>query len=89
MIMLAFFENLKFKFRYGEDGMDIGRSTFLNPKLYPFLLENVSIMQKSILFSPKTISADLEDEKWHLAETEKHYKQITKFKRRRIEQLVL
>lgn len=30
------------QFLYGEDGMDISKSKFLKPKLFPFLSDNVS-----------------------------------------------
>lgn len=34
-------DNSVIQFRYGEDGMDVGKSTFLNSKQFRFLEENI------------------------------------------------
>lgn len=79
-------DNSIIQFRYGEDGLDIGRSTFLNPKLYPFLLENIAAMRNVFVSRSGNDIKNADNEKWHLAETEKYYKTISKFKKRRRKQ---
>lgn len=34
------------QFRYGEDGMDVSRVTFMNPKHYAFMVENAGIVKR-------------------------------------------
>ncbi|KAK0395050.1 hypothetical protein QR680_001087 [Steinernema hermaphroditum] len=36
------------QFRYGEDGLDVGRATFLTPKLFPFLDDNHKTVRKAV-----------------------------------------
>uniref|UniRef100_A0A914PND9 DNA-directed RNA polymerase I subunit RPA1 n=1 Tax=Panagrolaimus davidi TaxID=227884 RepID=A0A914PND9_9BILA len=33
------------QFRYGEDGFDVGKATFMNPKQFPFLYENLAAVR--------------------------------------------
>uniref|UniRef100_A0A915MIJ9 DNA-directed RNA polymerase n=1 Tax=Meloidogyne javanica TaxID=6303 RepID=A0A915MIJ9_MELJA len=84
IIQITFLGSIKF--RYGEDGLDVGRSTFLNSKQFPFLVDNIEAIQK--LFIPSFDNPEEEEQsKWNLSETEKHYKKISKFKQRRILEL--
>uniref|UniRef100_A0A1I8BH69 DNA-directed RNA polymerase subunit n=1 Tax=Meloidogyne hapla TaxID=6305 RepID=A0A1I8BH69_MELHA len=79
------FDDSIIQFRYGEDGLDVGRSTFLNSKQFPFLVENIEAIQK--LFIPSFANPEEEKSKWNLLETEEHYKRISKFKQSRIQEL--
>uniref|UniRef100_A0A914HJX1 DNA-directed RNA polymerase n=1 Tax=Globodera rostochiensis TaxID=31243 RepID=A0A914HJX1_GLORO len=79
------FDNSVVQFRYGEDGMDVGRATFLDPKHFPFLSQNAETIRQNII--PSGITDEIEREKWHLAECGKQFKRISKFKRRKMRKM--
>lgn len=64
------------QFRYGEDGMDTTKATFLNKKTMPFLEDNLEAV---ILASKPEGVADTD---FGINETEKRYKKIVKWKKK-------
>lgn len=66
------------QFRYGEDGFDVGRATFINPKLFKFLEDN----SEAVLLSSVPQSARNID--WGVKQTEKHFKRLSKWKKARL-----
>uniref|UniRef100_A0A7E4WCR3 DNA-directed RNA polymerase subunit n=1 Tax=Panagrellus redivivus TaxID=6233 RepID=A0A7E4WCR3_PANRE len=64
------------QFRYGEDGLDVGRAAFLNPRQMPFLRKNMDAVRSSSV--PKGIS----EFAFNVADAEAHYKSIKSVKKR-------
>ncbi|TMS34735.1 hypothetical protein L596_002267 [Steinernema carpocapsae] len=61
------------QFRYGEDGLDVGRATFLTPKLFPFLEANHKAVRKTV---PSQKDTELDN----LNETRAQYRKILKYR---------
>ncbi|EFP02098.1 hypothetical protein CRE_15786 [Caenorhabditis remanei] len=64
------------QFRYGEDGMDTTKATFLNKKTMPFLEDNLEAV--TLASKPEGVN----DNNFGVNETEKRYKKITKWKKK-------
>uniref|UniRef100_A0A1I8AVE3 DNA-directed RNA polymerase subunit n=1 Tax=Steinernema glaseri TaxID=37863 RepID=A0A1I8AVE3_9BILA len=64
------------QFRYGEDGLDVGRASFLSPKLYKFLEANLKTVRS-------TVACDgVPDPTDDLNETIRQYRKIQKWRRK-------
>ncbi|KAM3719071.1 DNA-directed RNA polymerase I subunit [Dirofilaria immitis] len=64
------------QFRYGEDGMDVCKSTFMNSKQFDFLADNIQVLRSRVL------PVDYNDNDWDLKKCEKAYKKIKKWRRK-------
>ncbi|OZC04967.1 RNA polymerase Rpb1, domain 5 [Onchocerca flexuosa] len=64
------------QFRYGEDGMDVCKSTFMNSKQFDFLADNMQVLRSHIL------PIDYDENDWDLKKCEKAYKKIKKWRRK-------
>ncbi|CAI2330079.1 unnamed protein product [Caenorhabditis sp. 36 PRJEB53466] len=64
------------QFRYGEDGMDTTKATFLNKKTMPFLEDNLEAV--TLASKPEGVT----DADFGIKETEKRYKKIVKWKKK-------
>ena len=64
------------QFRYGEDGLDVGRATFLNPKQFPFLLKNAQALRDSCV--PKRFA----NANMNLDDSERAYRRIKRHRRK-------
>uniref|UniRef100_A0A158Q757 DNA-directed RNA polymerase subunit n=1 Tax=Elaeophora elaphi TaxID=1147741 RepID=A0A158Q757_9BILA len=64
------------QFRYGEDGMDVCKSTFMNSKQFDFLADNMQVLRSSVL------PVDYNEDDWDLKKCEKAYKKIKKWRRK-------
>lgn len=62
-----------FQFRFGEDGMDIGRVQFLNPKVFNFVASNQQAVARST--APAAL---MEDRHWRstMKQADKYYNQV-------------
>lgn len=58
------------QFRYGEDGMDVCKSTFMNSKQFDFLADNMQVLRSRIL------PVDYNEDEWDLKKCEKAYKKV-------------
>lgn len=68
--------NCLLQFRYGEDGLDVGRATFLHPNQYKFLEQNLEATRSSL------VPSHVRDVDWGFMKTEKHFRGIQKWRRR-------
>uniref|UniRef100_A0A915EJW8 DNA-directed RNA polymerase subunit n=1 Tax=Ditylenchus dipsaci TaxID=166011 RepID=A0A915EJW8_9BILA len=68
-------DNSVVQFRYGEDGLDVGRATFLNPNQYFFLSENVKAVRSS------AVPSDVSDSDWNVNRTEKQFRKCLRWKK--------
>uniref|UniRef100_A0A1I8EX00 DNA-directed RNA polymerase subunit n=1 Tax=Wuchereria bancrofti TaxID=6293 RepID=A0A1I8EX00_WUCBA len=64
------------QFRYGEDGMDVCKSTFMNSKQFDFLADNMQVLRSRVL------PIDYNEDDWDLKKCEKAYKKIKKWRRK-------
>ncbi|EFO26842.2 hypothetical protein LOAG_01639 [Loa loa] len=64
------------QFRYGEDGMDVCKSTFMNSEQFDFLADNMQVLRSCIL------PVDYNEDQWDLKKCEKAYKKIKKWRRK-------
>lgn len=58
------------QFRYGEDGMDVCKSTFMNSKQFDFLADNMQVLRS--LVPP----VDYDEDDWGVKKCEKAYKKV-------------
>uniref|UniRef100_A0A914PUU1 DNA-directed RNA polymerase n=1 Tax=Panagrolaimus davidi TaxID=227884 RepID=A0A914PUU1_9BILA len=63
------------QFRYGEDGFDVGKATFMNPKQFPFLYENLAAVRD---LEPKNVCQG----DFKIVEAEEAYKEVRKYRRK-------
>lgn len=66
------------QFRYGEDGLDVGRATFINPKLFKFLEDNAEAVRLS------TVPESARHSDWNVKRAEKYFKRLSKWKKARL-----
>ncbi|CAD6193798.1 unnamed protein product [Caenorhabditis auriculariae] len=64
------------QFRYGEDGMDVIKSTFLNKKTMPFFEQNL----KAVTMASKPEGVN--DSEYNVRDAEKRYKKICSWRRK-------
>ncbi|VIO94432.1 Uncharacterized protein BM_BM6654 [Brugia malayi] len=64
------------QFRYGEDGMDVCKSTFMDSKQFDFLADNMQVLRSRVL------PVDYNEDDWDLKKCEKAYKKIKKWRRK-------
>uniref|UniRef100_A0A915PTK2 DNA-directed RNA polymerase subunit n=1 Tax=Setaria digitata TaxID=48799 RepID=A0A915PTK2_9BILA len=64
------------QFRYGEDGMDVCKSTFMNSGQFDFLADNMEVLRSRVL------PVDCNENDWNLKKCEKAYKKIKKWRRK-------
>ncbi|PAV88876.1 hypothetical protein WR25_01740 isoform C [Diploscapter pachys] len=64
------------QFRYGEDALDVCKSSFMNPKAIGVLCDNLTALEMSC----KPEGAN--DRDFGVEDTEKHYKKIRKYRRK-------
>ncbi|VDK70223.1 unnamed protein product [Litomosoides sigmodontis] len=64
------------QFRYGEDGMDVCKSTFMNSKQFDFLADNMQVLRSRV------VPIDYNNDDWDLKKCEKAYKKIKKWRRK-------
>ncbi|VDN06178.1 unnamed protein product [Thelazia callipaeda] len=64
------------QFRYGEDGMDVCRSTFLNFKQFDFLFDNIQCLCSRVM------PTGYDESMWNVKKCEKAYKKIKKWRRK-------
>ncbi|KAI6228249.1 DNA-directed RNA polymerase subunit [Aphelenchoides besseyi] len=64
------------QFRYGEDGMDVAKSTFLSAGKFDFLKENQEAIRQTV--RPTYVR----DSEWSLRETRSHYRKIRRQRKR-------
>ncbi|CAG9539394.1 unnamed protein product [Cercopithifilaria johnstoni] len=64
------------QFRYGEDGMDVCKTTFMNSKQFDFLADNMEVLRSRVL------PVDYNEDDWDLKKSEKAYKKIKKWRRK-------
>ncbi|UMM19287.1 hypothetical protein L5515_014957 [Caenorhabditis briggsae] len=64
------------QFRYGEDGMDTTKVTFLNKKTMPFLEDNLEAV--TLASKPEGVN----DNEFGINDTEKRYRKIMKWKKK-------
>ncbi|EGT37120.1 hypothetical protein CAEBREN_30567 [Caenorhabditis brenneri] len=64
------------QFRYGEDGMDTTKATFLNKKTMPFLEDNLEAV--TLATKPEGVA----DADFGVEDTEKRYRKIVKWKKK-------
>ncbi|KAH7726241.1 DNA-directed RNA polymerase I subunit A1 [Aphelenchoides avenae] len=67
-------DNSVVQFRYGEDGLDVGRATFLHPNQYGFLEQNLEATRSSV------VPRHVRDVDWNFMQAEKHFKRIKKWR---------
>lgn len=63
-------DNTVIQFRYGEDGMDVGRSIFLNSKHFDFLEDNLKAVRASA-----TVENVMESD-WKVRDAEKQFSKV-------------
>uniref|UniRef100_A0A0N4ZQL0 DNA-directed RNA polymerase subunit n=1 Tax=Parastrongyloides trichosuri TaxID=131310 RepID=A0A0N4ZQL0_PARTI len=61
-------DNSIVQFRYGEDGMDIGKSCFMNEKQYPFIKDNLETIRQILV--PKNVR----EKDFHVSKLQKKWK---------------
>ncbi|VDM38424.1 unnamed protein product [Toxocara canis] len=71
-------DNSVVQFRYGEDGMDVCRCTFMNSKQFDFLANNLHVLRAQVV--PKNA---LESE-WNLRRSEKAYRKVKRWRKRNV-----
>ncbi|KJH43098.1 RNA polymerase Rpb1, domain 2 [Dictyocaulus viviparus] len=64
------------QFRYGEDGLDVTKSTYMNPKAFAFLQENL----RAVIQSSKP--ENVRDSMFNVEAAEKQYRKIKKWRRK-------
>uniref|UniRef100_A0A1I7XEJ0 DNA-directed RNA polymerase n=1 Tax=Heterorhabditis bacteriophora TaxID=37862 RepID=A0A1I7XEJ0_HETBA len=64
------------QFRYGEDGLDVMKSTFINPKTFPFIEDNLEAV--TLGSKPENVL----DSEFNIYDAIKQYKKIQKWRRR-------
>ncbi|CAD5211450.1 unnamed protein product [Bursaphelenchus okinawaensis] len=69
-------DNRIVQFRYGEDGMDVGKSSYMNPKQFPFLQQNLECL--GVVVKPPGVR----DADFNLSKTKKHFKKICRWKKK-------
>lgn len=62
-----------FQFRYGEDGMDVCKSTFMNTKQFDFLVDNMQVLRSRV------VPTNVDENDWGLKKCEKAYKKVVFF----------
>lgn len=67
-------DNSIVQFRYGEDGMDIGKVSFMNEKQYPFIKDNLKSVRET--FVPKNVR----DKDFRVSKVQKKWKEYKKWK---------
>uniref|UniRef100_A0A0N5BKB8 DNA-directed RNA polymerase I subunit RPA1 n=1 Tax=Strongyloides papillosus TaxID=174720 RepID=A0A0N5BKB8_STREA len=67
-------DNSIVQFRYGEDGMDIGKVCFMNEKQYPFIKDNLESVRKACV--PKNVR----DKDFHVSKLQKQWKKYKQWK---------
>ncbi|CEF62014.1 DNA-directed RNA polymerase [Strongyloides ratti] len=67
-------DNSIVQFRYGEDGMDIGKSCFMNEKQYPFIKDNLESIREK--FVPKNVR----DKDFRVSKVQKKWKEYKNWK---------
>ena len=60
------------QFKYGEDGLDVGRATFLNPKQFTFLEKNLRALRES------SVPSEAKEEQFSMEVVEKAFRKIRK-----------
>jgi len=60
------------QFKYGEDGLDVGRATFLNPKQFNFLEKNLQALRES------SVPSEAKEEQFNMELVEKAFRKIKK-----------
>lgn len=63
-------DNTIIQFRYGEDGMDVGRAIFLNPKQFDFLGNNMKALRASATIE------NVSENDWNVRDSEKQFKKV-------------
>ncbi|VDD88182.1 unnamed protein product [Enterobius vermicularis] len=69
-------DNSVIQFRYGEDGMDVCKCTFLNSKQLKFLSQNMDAVRSSVI--PSFVSEPL----WDSKKSEKIYRKIRRWRKK-------
>uniref|UniRef100_F1KPQ2 DNA-directed RNA polymerase subunit n=1 Tax=Ascaris suum TaxID=6253 RepID=F1KPQ2_ASCSU len=69
-------DNSVVQFRYGEDGMDVCKCTFMNPKQFDFLADNLHVLRARVV--PK----DAIESEWNFRNSEKAYRKVKKWRKR-------
>ncbi|KAI6183947.1 DNA-directed RNA polymerase subunit [Aphelenchoides bicaudatus] len=64
------------QFRYGEDGMDVGKSTYLSGEKYEFMKENQQALKNVV--RPEGVR----DSDWGLADAKSHFRRINRCRRK-------
>ncbi|KAK5964405.1 DNA-directed RNA polymerase subunit [Trichostrongylus colubriformis] len=64
------------QFRYGEDGLDVSKSTYINPKTFPFLKDNLD----AVIRCSKPEEA--RDYDYNVEAAEKQYRKIEKWRKK-------
>ncbi|KAI6242657.1 DNA-directed RNA polymerase subunit [Aphelenchoides fujianensis] len=62
------------QFRYGEDGMDVAKSTFLSAGKFDFMADNQEAIRQTV--RPPYVR----DSEWKAKETRKYYRRLRKFR---------
>ncbi|KAI1705504.1 RNA polymerase rpb1, domain 2 domain-containing protein [Ditylenchus destructor] len=69
-------DNSVIQFRYGEDGLDVGKATFLSSKQFPFLEDNTVALRRS------AVGSEVCDSDWNVVSTEKQFRRCMKWNER-------
>uniref|UniRef100_A0A914VLZ9 DNA-directed RNA polymerase subunit n=1 Tax=Plectus sambesii TaxID=2011161 RepID=A0A914VLZ9_9BILA len=67
-------DNSVIQFRYGEDGMDVGKVQFLKNSQYPFLEDNLDATRAS------AVPEHVRDTDWKVTRTERQFRKVKKWK---------
>ncbi|VDK55122.1 unnamed protein product [Anisakis simplex] len=72
-------DNSVIQFRYGEDGMDVCRCTFMKAAQFDFLADNMNVLRHHLV--PKNVN----ENDWNLRKSEKAYKKVKKWRKLRLD----
>uniref|UniRef100_A0A0N5AWC2 DNA-directed RNA polymerase subunit n=1 Tax=Syphacia muris TaxID=451379 RepID=A0A0N5AWC2_9BILA len=68
-------DNSVIQFRYGEDGMDVCKCTFMNQQQFEFLSNNIDAVRHSV------VPSGASDSHWGIKKSEKSYRKIKRWRK--------